>query len=105
MAPDSLSTWTQRAGRAGRRPDIQARAVLLLEKSVFSEKGKKTRKDGEPVTYVKEIEDGLRKYANVPPGECRRDVADEYFDNPPGRVGTYRVTGEPCGRAVVMLME
>ncbi|KAI1781915.1 P-loop containing nucleoside triphosphate hydrolase protein [Ganoderma leucocontextum] len=33
-APPSLTTWTQRAGRAGRSPNIHARATLLIEKSV-----------------------------------------------------------------------
>lgn len=90
MVPETFSIWTQRAGRAGRLPDVQARAILLVQKSVFSEKGKKTRKEGEPVTYVKEIEGGMRKYVEIPPHDCRRDVADTYFDNPPGREGTYR---------------
>ncbi|EJF60637.1 P-loop containing nucleoside triphosphate hydrolase protein, partial [Dichomitus squalens LYAD-421 SS1] len=30
-APNSLSTWLQRAGRAGRSASIQARAVLLIQ--------------------------------------------------------------------------
>lgn len=33
--PDSLSVWIQRAGRAGRDPNIQARAALIAEKSLF----------------------------------------------------------------------
>lgn len=32
---DSLSTWLQRAGRAGRKADSQAQAILLVEESVF----------------------------------------------------------------------
>ncbi|KLO06377.1 P-loop containing nucleoside triphosphate hydrolase protein [Schizopora paradoxa] len=32
---DSLSTWLQRAGRAGRRPDMNAEAILLVEESIF----------------------------------------------------------------------
>lgn len=84
MAPDSLSVWMQRAGRAGRRPDLQARAILLIQPTVFQEKGKKNRQEGEPVTYVKEIEEGLRLWATTPE-RCRRDIADEYFDNPTQR--------------------
>ncbi|EIW55821.1 P-loop containing nucleoside triphosphate hydrolase protein [Trametes versicolor FP-101664 SS1] len=83
MAPESLSVWMQRAGRAGRHPDIQARAILLIQPTVFQEKGKRSRQDGEVVAYVKEIEDGLRMWLD--PERCRRDVADEYFDNPPTR--------------------
>ncbi|KAI9065034.1 hypothetical protein FKP32DRAFT_1545870, partial [Trametes sanguinea] len=60
MAPESLSTWIQRAGRAGRRPDIQAWATFLIQPTLFQEKGKKTKKYGEPIVYVKEIETGLR---------------------------------------------
>ncbi|KAI0363574.1 P-loop containing nucleoside triphosphate hydrolase protein [Pilatotrama ljubarskyi] len=90
MAPDSLSVWIQRAGRAGRRADIQARAVLLIQPSVFQEKGKQSRREGEAVVYVKEIEDGLRLWVETPPERCRRDVADEYFDNPPKRKRTYQ---------------
>ncbi|KAI0350066.1 P-loop containing nucleoside triphosphate hydrolase protein [Trametes cingulata] len=90
MAPESLSVWMQRAGRAGRRPDLQARAVLLIQPSVFQEKGKQSRQEGEAVVYVKEIEEGLRLWVEAPPEVCRRDVADEYFDNPPGeRKRTY----------------
>ena len=87
MAPGSLAIWIQRAGRAGRSPDIQATAILLVQPTVFQEKGKKKRKEGEPVVYVKEIEDGLRRWIEAPADVCRRDVADEYFDNPPGRAG------------------
>ncbi|KAI0639716.1 P-loop containing nucleoside triphosphate hydrolase protein [Trametes polyzona] len=93
MAPESLPVWIQRAGRAGRRPDLQARAILLIQKSVYMEKGKKKRRDDEPVEYVKEINNDLRTYASAPPAKCRRDVADEYFDNPPGREAP---TGECC---------
>ncbi|OJT15549.1 ATP-dependent DNA helicase Q-like 3 [Trametes pubescens] len=66
--------------------------------SVFQEMGKKTRKEGEPVVYKKEIDPGLRKWVVVPEDECRRDVADEYFDNPPRRIRTsnrfYQMDGD-----------
>lgn len=89
MAPESLSIWFQRAGRAGRSADIQARAILLIQPSVFHEKGKATRKDGDPIEYVKQLEPGLRLWVSPPPGTCRRDIADEYFDNPQRCAGVY----------------
>lgn len=36
--PDSLSVWVQRAGRAGRSPNVDATAVLLVEKSIMMTK-------------------------------------------------------------------
>lgn len=42
--PPSLPVWIQRYGRAGRCFDIQARAVMLVEKSMFQRK--KPRKGG-----------------------------------------------------------
>ncbi|KAK7008277.1 bloom syndrome [Favolaschia claudopus] len=42
--PSSLSVWVQRAGRAGRSIGIQARAILLVEKSMF--RRQKKRKPG-----------------------------------------------------------
>lgn len=83
MAPGSLSIWLQRAGRAGRRQTLRARAVLLVQPTVFQEVGKKTRKPDEPIVYRKQIEEGLRKWIET--SGCRRDVADKYFDNPPNR--------------------
>lgn len=84
MVPDSLSIWMQRAGRAGRRPDLKACAILLVQPTVFQEKGKKNRQEGDAVTYVKEIEEGLRLWVTTP-DRCRRDIADAYFDNPSPR--------------------
>lgn len=89
MAPGSLSIWIQRAGRAGRRSDIQAVAILLIQPSVFAEKNKSKRNTGEPIEYVKTLEAGLRAYVDVSETRCRRDIADEYFANPPGRTGMY----------------
>ncbi|KAF8154045.1 P-loop containing nucleoside triphosphate hydrolase protein [Crassisporium funariophilum] len=42
--PASLSVWIQRAGRAGRSPDINAQAILLYEQSMFKQKRKRKRK-------------------------------------------------------------
>ncbi|KAJ7761543.1 P-loop containing nucleoside triphosphate hydrolase protein [Mycena maculata] len=42
--PGSLPIWIQRAGRAGRSPELQARAILLVEKSMFQRKKKRKRK-------------------------------------------------------------
>ena len=50
-APDTLSTWMQLAGRSGRSPNINARAILLIQPSVFQEKGRDARKKGEPAVY------------------------------------------------------
>lgn len=87
MAPESLSVLIQRSGRAGRQPGLQARAILLIEASAFHEKGKSVRQPGQPAEYVKQLEPGLRLYVEVPPDQCRRDVVDEYFDNPPRQTG------------------
>ncbi|KAF9033337.1 P-loop containing nucleoside triphosphate hydrolase protein [Panaeolus papilionaceus] len=42
-APQSLSIWVQRAGRAGRSSDIKASAIMLAEESVFKAKGSKKK--------------------------------------------------------------
>ncbi|KAH7910136.1 P-loop containing nucleoside triphosphate hydrolase protein [Hygrophoropsis aurantiaca] len=91
MAPGSLSIWMQRAGRAGRTLTMNARAILLVQPSVFQEKRTKKGKDpdedddGESIKYVKQIEDGLRQWIETE--GCRRDIADEYFDSGVQRKG------------------
>ncbi|PIL33823.1 transporter [Ganoderma sinense ZZ0214-1] len=55
--------------------------------------GKTTRKEGDPIVYRKTIESGLRMWVDAPDEQCRRDIADEYFDNPPERKPP---TGECC---------
>ncbi|GLB45642.1 putative P-loop containing nucleoside triphosphate hydrolase protein [Lyophyllum shimeji] len=42
--PSSLSVWIQRAKRAGRSPDINARAILLYEQSIFERMNRKRRR-------------------------------------------------------------
>ncbi|KAJ7774230.1 P-loop containing nucleoside triphosphate hydrolase protein [Mycena maculata] len=44
--PSSLSVWVQRAGRAGRSPELHARAILLVEKSMFQHRKKRKRGAG-----------------------------------------------------------
>ncbi|KAJ7196619.1 hypothetical protein GGX14DRAFT_375854, partial [Mycena pura] len=50
--PSSLSVWIQRAGRGGRDPSLQARAILLYEKSMFMRKKKRKRKGNTAATTV-----------------------------------------------------
>ncbi|VDC03193.1 unnamed protein product [Peniophora sp. CBMAI 1063] len=80
MVPKSLAIWFQRAGRAGRGRDSRGRVILLVQPTVFQEKGKTKRQPGDEIKYVKEIEDGLRSWIEA--DTCRRDVADVYFNNP-----------------------
>ena len=95
--PSSLTVWLQRAGRAGRSPSIQARAILLVERSVLMRTGNRNKdpsnstdteisenEGGKQATaYRKTIEPGLRHWIETK--RCQRDVADTFFDNPPGR--------------------
>ena len=67
MVPSSLSVWLQHAGHTRRSPDINAEAILLIQPTVFQEKGKTTRTKDDPIVYVKEIEDGLRLWVAAPP--------------------------------------
>ncbi|KAH6866275.1 P-loop containing nucleoside triphosphate hydrolase protein [Coprinopsis sp. MPI-PUGE-AT-0042] len=100
--PPSLSVWIQRAGRAGRSPEINARAILLVERSVFQCRKAKTKDpdlvlddvssnesgDNDPLLrpkdgWMKNVDPHLRRWIET--DECRRDVLDRYFGNPPGR--------------------
>ncbi|KAJ7681421.1 P-loop containing nucleoside triphosphate hydrolase protein, partial [Mycena rosella] len=50
--PKSLSVWIQRAGRAGRSPELQARAILLVEESAFQRRKKHRRKRNKATPVV-----------------------------------------------------
>ncbi|KAH9915001.1 P-loop containing nucleoside triphosphate hydrolase protein, partial [Fomitopsis serialis] len=89
MVPTSLSQWLQRYGRAGRdgKPAI---AILLAEQSVFKKVKPRTAKrdtaedaddTDEDKVFQKKVEEGLRSWLEA--SNCRREVADEYFANPP----------------------
>ncbi|KAH9918379.1 P-loop containing nucleoside triphosphate hydrolase protein [Epithele typhae] len=88
LVPSSLETWMRRAGRAGRNKDIRARAILLVQPTVFREEGKKTRQPGDPRLYVEEIKPDLLDWITASEGECRRAIADRVFDNPPREAPT-----------------
>ncbi|KAJ7782372.1 P-loop containing nucleoside triphosphate hydrolase protein [Mycena maculata] len=138
--PGSLPIWIQRAGRAGRSPELQARAILLVEKSMFQRKKKRKRKGkakGEAAAdpdssdsgsssesedeggaaavpksaggfyaldsveepndgkvWVKNVDPILREYITTK--LCRRDMADQYFSNPPRRPPT----GDCCDNCI-----
>lgn len=76
-----MSIWTQRAGRGGRNRHIHARAILLVQPSVFQElkpvKGIEPE-DGE-VKYRKDVEAGLREWIET--DGCRRDTSAIYFND------------------------
>ncbi|KAL4258661.1 hypothetical protein AB1N83_011263 [Pleurotus pulmonarius] len=95
MVPSSLSTWVQRAGRAGRNPNINSNAVLLVQPSVFQEAkaaSRKENKGGEEETkYRKEVEPGLRRWIETE--ECRQSEAAVYFDDTRER---HAPTGDCC---------
>ncbi|KAF7318341.1 Bloom syndrome [Mycena chlorophos] len=105
--PKTLSMWIQRAGRAGRSPEIQARAVLLAEVSAFKQRQKRRPRaedglnveseaesddegsddEGEKeLEWGKQIDPALREYATS--GSCRRDITDTFFNNPTRREPT-----------------
>ncbi|CAA7266074.1 unnamed protein product [Cyclocybe aegerita] len=157
--PLSLSVWMQHAGHAGQDPSINARAILLVEKSMFEQqkiqKGRKKKGVGDEA--VREVEEEIGggdeveveveveeirneedaegagddvagavggdaegpptvdKHAETPrPGyefckkvdkdlrcwivtkDCRRDVADDYFGNPPREKAPTRACCDNC---------
>ncbi|KAK7002050.1 P-loop containing nucleoside triphosphate hydrolase protein [Favolaschia claudopus] len=98
MVPASLSIWIQRAGRAGQNFFIAARAVLLVQPSVFKEVKAKNSSPGDDVTFQKAVEEGLRAWIEAE--DCRRDVADEYFDNGKARTAPTGICCDNCLRKV-----
>lgn len=91
MVPASLSIWIQRASRGGRNSTIKARAILLVQPTIYQEKTSKNGvEDGaedDTPRYRKDVEEGLQAWIETTC--CRRDVADEYFNNTPKCKSTY----------------
>ncbi|KAJ8518979.1 hypothetical protein ONZ45_g4049 [Pleurotus djamor] len=81
FAPSSLEVWMQRAGRAGRNPDIEAEAILLVQPTVLKEKkAAQGAESGDGATkYWKDVEPGLRSWIEAV--ACRREEAAVYFDD------------------------
>ncbi|KAJ3553996.1 hypothetical protein NM688_g3333 [Phlebia brevispora] len=111
MVPSSRSVLKQREGRAGRDGRL-ALAILLVEPSVFQKQKRAPRKkamkrqaaessdegeashdeemppsedeirlgDDGDYEYKKKVEEGMRTWIETP--GCRRDIDDEYFENP-----------------------
>ena len=93
--PLSLTIWLQQAGRAGRSSHIQVQAILLIESSalqhvgatvaeiVDGDIGENNENEEECVAYRKKVEPALREWVEIE--DCWWDIADKFFDNPPGR--------------------
>ncbi|KAF6765871.1 P-loop containing nucleoside triphosphate hydrolase protein [Ephemerocybe angulata] len=67
--PSSLSVWVQRAGRAGSSPQLQARAILLVEKSTFKQQkaNLKSKEVGEDsLEWVKKVESAIWEWIECP---------------------------------------
>jgi superfamily II DNA helicase RecQ len=76
-----MSIWTQQAGRGGRDPQICARAILLVQPSVFQEikPGKGVEPEEGEVKYRKDVEEGLHEWIET--GGCRCDTFAVYFND------------------------
>ncbi|KAF8446420.1 P-loop containing nucleoside triphosphate hydrolase protein [Boletus edulis BED1] len=106
--PLSLTVWLQRAGRAGRSSHVQARAILLVELSALQRasanvaeivSNENNEEEEGNVAYRKKVEPALREWVETE--DCRRDVADKFFDNPPGRSPP---TGQCCDNCTRKVM-
>lgn len=94
MVTDDLSTLDQRLRRGG-RDGQQAEGILLVEKSVFEHKAVKGAQNRESILDCDEsetepknnVESSLREYVETE--DCRREVKDEHFDNPPHELCQY----------------
>lgn len=88
--------FLQRAGRAGRSESIQAEAIIFVEESAFQRQGQQASRDvpvgdqelnatddigGSRPVYRKKVDPALQLWIEAK--DCRRRVADEYFNNPP----------------------
>ncbi|KAJ7229702.1 P-loop containing nucleoside triphosphate hydrolase protein [Mycena rebaudengoi] len=93
MVPSSFSIWMQCAGRAGRNIIIAARAILLVQPSVFQEM---KVKDGDDPTFRKAVEEGFRTWIEAT--GCRREVADEYFNSGTARKSPTGICCDNCLR-------
>ncbi|KAF7355950.1 Bloom syndrome [Mycena venus] len=126
--PSSLAVWIQRAGRAGRSYHIRARAILLVEKSMFQRRKRRKKgggkeksapfldpdsdsdgssdSDGGEAAHAEPVVDGMEWGKNVDPVMreyisttlCRRDMTDRYFNNPLRR----EPTGDCCDNCIAM---
>lgn len=78
--PCSLSVFKQRIGRAGRSPDIQARAILLVEEKMFARQKRRRKKktDGWQSDDGDDLSDsdgeGDQETVPLPAGEGNEDV-------------------------------
>ncbi|KAJ6481357.1 P-loop containing nucleoside triphosphate hydrolase protein [Mycena vulgaris] len=87
--PQSPDVWSQHMGRAGRCPGLQARVIMLREEGTTRPKKIRKPKKVNPddgLVWVKNVHPILREYISTE--DCRRDVADKYFNNPPRRPPT-----------------
>ncbi|KAH9923714.1 P-loop containing nucleoside triphosphate hydrolase protein [Epithele typhae] len=67
-------------------PDIELVVQFMVPDSltsVFQEVNKANCEPGDPVQHRKEIDNDLRSWIEAPENQCRREVADHLFDNPP----------------------
>lgn len=95
LVPSSLSVWMQRAGRAGRNPNLNARAILLVQPTVFQVVKPKNSDAPSPqdgsavgeVKYRKDVEEGLRGW--VEGLECRREMFAIFFNDGVPRKGEF----------------
>ena len=96
LVPSSLSIWMQRAGRAGRNPNSNARAILLVQPTVFqvvrpkSSDIQKLDEDVTEIKYRKDIEEGLREW--IEGLACRREIFATFFNDGVPRKGRSRST-------------
>ncbi|KAF8222271.1 P-loop containing nucleoside triphosphate hydrolase protein, partial [Tricholoma matsutake] len=109
MVPPLLSVWMQHLGRAG-RSGAPAIVILLVEPSVYKlrksrgdmgaedaddeeKDDEEEKEDGESQTgpvdpmYQKKVEEVMWKWIEAI--ECRWDVSDAYFNNPPCMPGEW----------------